>query len=205
MDWISAHLAVLDWAATHIGLPLFFVLGGFFAARWTDRLKRKTDEQRATVQMALHLAEYVRRWRDEFYKVEAATPDPASLTQWSTTKIASPLKDRKVAELVPSLRPPVRNALLKLDERTPSYADEIERLRRWQPDDVDTDAPAVLAEFVLAVDAVLLVVRQAADLPGLPEEETGISYVRRWLRARKEWIRRRDDERSDRQRRKMAA
>jgi hypothetical protein len=195
MDWIGAHWAVLEWTAAHIGIPVFAAIGGFVAARWTDRLKRKTDEQRATVQMAMHLAEYVRHSMDEFTRLAVRGPDPTVRAQWDAEIIASPLKDAKAMELVPGLRASARNALLELHERVSLSAAEIKRVHRWQEDDVDTDAPVILAEFILAVDAVLQMVRKQAGIPALPEGENGISYIRNWLPERQERIRKRNAER----------
>jgi hypothetical protein len=113
MDWIRAHLAVLEWIASHVGIPVFAAIGGFVAARWTDRATRKAGEQRATVQAAIHLAEFVRHWRDEFMRQEAQAPDPSRRVQWDAAEIVSPLKDPKMIDLVSGLRPPARNALLE--------------------------------------------------------------------------------------------
>jgi hypothetical protein len=195
MEWIVKHLAVLEWTAAHVGIPVFAAIGGFVAARWTDRLKRKTDEQRATVQMAMHLAEYVRHSTDEFTRLAVRGPDPTVRTQWDAEIIASPLKDAKATELVPGLRASARNALLELHERASLSAAEMKRLHRWQEVDVDTDAPVILAEFILAVDVVLQTVRKQAGIPVSPEVENGISYIRNWLPERKERIRKRNAER----------
>lgn len=192
MDWIRAHLAVMEWVAAHVGIPIFAAIGGFVAARWTDRISRKASERRATVYAAVHLAEFVRFWRDEFMRQEGRAPDQTGRTQWDAAEIVSPLRDPKVLDHVAGLRTPARDALLDLDERAPLYAAEIKRLLLWQEHDVYTDAPAVLAEFVLAADDVLQAVRQEAGIPGLPDDVSGLAYVRTWLRDRKDFVARRD-------------
>jgi len=136
---------------------------------------------------------------------EGRAPDQAGRTQWDAAEIVSPLKDPKMVDHVSGLRPPARNALLELDERTLLYAAEIKRLMLWQEQDVGTDAAAVLAEFVVAADGVLQTVRQQAGIPALPGDVSGLAYVRTWLRDRKAFVARRDAWRLARQTRSRAA
>jgi hypothetical protein len=75
------------------------------------------------------------------------------------------------------------------------FANEIKGLHRWSVNDLDTDALVVLAKFVLEADSVLQIARKQAGIPSLPEDESGISYIREWLPIRLDWRAKRDAER----------
>lgn len=177
LAWLVPSSAVAAWLGK---TAVSFVLDVL-----RERRAVRADQRKAATEFAHVADEYRRYWIKKHYDDLNAQPVEDHFVQWSGDSF-DPLIRSECRVLHARLARPLKDQAFALDHRVKEAKEQIATLAEFREEDIDLEAPILVAEIAIAADQLYRVVMREAGLKPSQEYDSIGDIKRRLIGYRKE-------------------